>query len=76
MVALRDQPSSISLACVLLAFGTYLASPLVNTRNVDSGDELDCRRCVWVFGSTMDVDAVDAILVCALPNVSNFTWSP
>lgn len=49
---------------------SYFAGFLIDTRYVNLGDELHDGWLVWVFGTTVDVDAVDAVLVCALIKVS------
>lgn len=44
----------------------YLASLLINTGQVDLGNELDRGRDVGVFVAAVDVEAVDTVLVGTL----------
>ena len=46
---------------------SYFATSLIDTWNVDAGHELDGGWLVWVLGTAVDIDTVDAVLVGALP---------
>ena len=46
----------------------YLTGSLVDAGNVDLGDELKSGWLVWILVAAVDVDAVDTVLVCALPS--------
>jgi len=43
-----------------------LSISLVDTGQIDLGNELEDRRLVWVVAITMDVHTVDSVLVDAL----------
>lgn len=47
----------------------YLSRFLIDTRYVDPRNELDSGWLVGVIRSTVDVDTVDPVLVCALVSV-------
>lgn len=54
--------------CVIFrcSFDPHLSGSLVDTGNVDSGNELNGRRVIGIVGSAMDVDTVYPVLVDAL----------
>lgn len=45
---------------------SYLSGPRIDTRKVDSGNELDRRGIVRIIGTTMNVHAVNPVLMDAL----------
>lgn len=47
----------------------HLPSSLVNTRQVDPRNKLDCGRGVWVAVAAVDVDTVNAVFVDTLEEV-------
>lgn len=44
----------------------HLAGFLVHTRQVNLGNKLNRRRDIWICIATMDVEAIDSVLVGAL----------
>lgn len=49
----------------------YLSRALINTGEIDARDELDSGRLIGISGTAVDLQAVDAVFVCALsPHIS------
>ena len=46
-----------------------LAIDLVHERKIDSGDELDTGRVIWIRLAASDLEAVDAVLVHGLQSI-------
>lgn len=57
---------SHSSVCRVVLTLSYIPGSLVNTRQIDTGNELESGRAVWIFGTAMDLDTVYPILMGTL----------
>lgn len=57
--------SHSSVRTVVLAL-SYIPGSLVDTRQIDTGNELESGRAVWIFGAAMDLDTIYPILMGTL----------